>query len=1013
VAGTGDWTTGVTMADVNGDGRLDIYVSVVHGVKGLEGTNQLYVNQGTNAAGVPTFSEEAAAYGLDAQGYGTQAAFFDYDLDGDLDVYLLNHSVHGERTYGRADLRTERHPRAGDRLLENRNGTFVDVSEEAGIYGGRIGYGLGVSVSDVNSDGCPDLYVANDFHEDDYLYVNDCDGTFTERLRASMGHTSLSSMGTDAADVNNDGRPDLAVLDMLPDDEAVRKRSAGPESREVYNIKRRYGYYPQYTRNTFQLNQGHGRFSEIGALAGIEATDWSWAPLLADYNLDGHKDLFVTNGIPRRPNDLDYVDFASGRGAASEREGELSAEELAQHHERMPDAAAPNYAFRNDSTGLDFTDVSAAWGLNHHGVSTGAAYADLDGDGDLDLVTNNINARASLFENRATDATDHHYLRVDLRGDSKNTHGIGAKVTVHDDGARQMQELMPTRGFQSAVEQRLLFGLGGRTTVDSVSVVWPDGSVNVRDDVTADQSLLFRQSNANPRSSSPAEPPPGDTLFTDVTGTIDLNYRHEETDPVDFEREPLMPHALSLEGPALAVADVNGDGLDDLFVGGGKHQAARLFLQQPRGHPERFVPTSEETWEDDAIHEDVDAVFLDADGDGDQDLYVVSGGNEFWGTADALRDRLYLNDGTGQFRRADGALPADMYANGAVVAPADYDGDGDTDLFVGSRSVARRYGKVPESYLLENDGTGRFTDVTDERAPRLREAGMVTDALWADATDDDQAELIVVGEWMPISVFARRDGRFRERTTAMGLAHTHGWWNSVDTVAADGDGDADLVAGNLGLNSVLRARPEEPVRVYVNDFDDDGDSEPILTRYRNGSSTPIAGRDRLAKQLGFIERTFPSYESFGARPVDEIVPDGTIQSATVHEATHFASSFIENEGGTFRVRPLPRRAQLAPMYDAWVHDLTQDGHADLVMGGNFYGVTPAQGRYDASYGTVLRGDGTGNWRARPPVATNLYLDGQIRALRSLRMADGRLLLVAARNDAPLQLLRLHPGPPRE
>jgi len=1002
VAGTADWTTGVTMADVNGDGRLDLYVSVVDGVEGLEGTNQLFINQGLNENGDPVFANEAAEYGLDTKGYGTQAAFFDYDRDGDLDVFLLNHSVHGERTYGRPSLREGRHPRAGDRLLENQDGTFVDVSDEAGIYGGRIGYGLGVSVTDVNTDGCPDLYVANDFHEDDYLYVNNCDGTFTERLHEAVGHTSLSSMGTDAADINNDGRPDVAVLDMLPDDEAVRKTSVGPQNQDVYNMKRRYGYFPQYTRNTLQLNQGHGRFSEIGALAGIEATDWSWAPLFADYNLDGRTDLFVTNGIPRRPNDLDYVEFASGRASRGTQTLSLSSEELAEHHERMPNAEAPNYAFRKDSSGLGFTDVSAAWGLDWIGASNGATYADLDNDGDLDLVTNNIGAPAGVFENRATEQTDHHYLRVDLDGASLNTQGVGAVVTLHHPEAQQRRRLVPTRGFQSAVEHRLLFGLGDRTSVDSLSITWSDGRVDHRTNVAADQTLTLRQAEAQVPGATPPTPPE-ESLFVDVTDQLTLSFRHEETDPVDFTREPLIPRAVSLEGPALAVADVNGDGLDDLFVGGAKHQPGRLFLQRRDG---TFESSSTSTWEQDAVHEDVDAAFFDADGDGTQDLYVVSGGNEFWGDADALRDRLYLNDGSGHFRRADGALPDDLYANGAVVAPGDYDGDGDTDLFVGGRVVAREYGTTPESVLLENDGTGQFTDRTDEVAPGLRSVGMVADATWADATGNGRRDLVVVGEWMPITVFEEENGRLRDRTEALGLSGTTGWWNTIATVEGGGDGP-DFVVGNLGHNATLRARPDEPVRLYVHDFDEDGDTEPIVTRYRNGAATPIAGRDRLAQQLGFIKEKFPTYASFGDASIEAIVPEGTLEAATVREAQTFASAYVENDGdGRLTVRSLPDRAQLSPMYGVWTHDLNRDGEPELVMGGNFHGTHPAQGQYDASYGTVLRRDSTGQWRALPPASSHLYLEGQIRALRSLRMADGSLLLVAARNNDSLKVHRV-------
>ena len=993
VAGTADWTMGVTMADVNGDGRLDIYVSVVHGVGGLEGTNQLFINQETDENGVPRFEEQAADFGLDFQGYGTQAAFFDYDLDGDLDVYLLNHSIHDNRTPRSVEHRYERHPRAGDRLLENRDGSFVDVSEEAGIYGSRVGYGLGVSVSDFNMDGCPDIYVANDFHEDDYLYHNNCDGTFTERLRSSVGHTSFSSMGSDAADINNDGLPDLVVLDMLPDDETIRKTSDRPASRDSYKFYRRKGYYPQYGRNTLQLNQGNGRFSEIGYLAGIEATDWSWAPLFADLDNDGWKDLLVTNGIYRRPNDLDYLDYA--RGVSSERDQELI--------QRMPQVPTPNYAFRNDGTGLGFTDVSAAWGINQKGFSNGAAYADLDDDGDLDLVVNNIEAPASIYENRADTLANRRYLQVRLDGEGQNTFGLGAKLILSHDSQWQLQEQMPTRGFQSSVAPQLHFGLGATSRIDSLTVVWPDGSYQVRTDLAADQTVTLHQAEAHGQYRY-ATRAPADPLFTDVTDAVELDYRHEENAFDDFEREPLIAHKLSTEGPALAVGDVNGDGLDDLYAGGAKWQPGRLLIQQPDG---RFEATNQALWKEDAKREDVDAVFFDADGDGDLDLYVVSGGNEFWGEAEALRDRLYLNDGAGRFERAEWALPDGMYVNGAAVAVGDYDGDGDVDLFVGSRVVARRYGEVPESYLLENDGMGRFTDVTDTIAPDLREVGMVTDATWTDADGDGALDLVVVGTWMPVTVFAQQNGRFVDRTAEAGLAETEGWWNVIKALDADDDGNTDFVVGNLGMNSSLRTDAEGPVRLYLGDFDGDGRTEPILTRYRNGTSYPVAGRDRLAEQLTFIEQKFPTYESFGASTIEEIVPESKLRSATVRKAVTFASAYVANMGdGTYSIHPLPRRAQFAPMYDVWSRDLDRDGHLYLVLGGNFYGVTPAQGHYDASFGAVLRGDGTGQWTALPPVEANLYLEGQIRTLRTLRTADGSLLLVAARNDAPLQLFRV-------
>ena len=563
VAGTADWASGVTMADVNGDGRLDIYVSAVSGYLGLKGRNELFINQGTDADGVPQFAERAAAYNLADAGYGTHAAFFDYDDDGDLDVYLVNHSTHDERTYQRADARTERHPKAGDKLYRNEDGRFVDVSEEAGIYGSRVGYGLGVAVSDFDRDGHPDLYVANDFHENDYLYFNDGDGTFTETIAASTGHNSLSSMGVDAADFNNDGRSDVVVLDMMPSDEATRKTTAGNDTEDVYRLKRQYGYHHQLARNTLQLNQGQRRFSEIGLMAGIHATDWSWAPLFADLDNDGRKDLFVTNGIYRRPNNLDYIDYVSNEFMPSMGRDVMGRDTSLL--ERMPRAEVPNVVFRNEGD-LQFSDRSTAWGLDRAGTSNGAAYADLDNDGDLDLVTNNINAPASILENRADSLTRHHYLTVRLDGEPPNTQGVGATLEVVQGDRWQLLEQQPSRGYQSSVDPRLHVGLDTLATIDTLRITWRDGRQQILTDVAADQTVTLRQAEATALQSEPAEPP-AVRHFTDVTDEVSIAYRHEENRFNDFVREPLMPHKLSTEGPALAVADVNGDGFDDVIVG--------------------------------------------------------------------------------------------------------------------------------------------------------------------------------------------------------------------------------------------------------------------------------------------------------------------------------------------------------------------------------------------------------------------------------------------------------------
>jgi hypothetical protein len=632
LAGVGEapgWTSGVTMADVNGDGHLDIYVSSVTHLA-LRGRNVLYVNDGDG-----TFTDRTGEFGLEHVGYSTQATFFDYDGDGDLDMYLLNHSTHDERDRGAFNpQRQARHPTAGDRLFRNDGNRFVDVSEVSGIYGGVEGYGLGVIASDLNVDGCPDLFVANDFHESDFLYHNNCDGTFTETLATATGHTSHSSMGVDAADFTNDGRPDLMVLDMLPDRQDVFNNSANAEDLSVHIAKRQAGYHTQYARNTLQVNRGRGRFSEIGYLAGVYATDWSWAPLFADLDNDGHKDLFVTNGIYRRPNDLDFIRYVSDRSVQASLAGGISQELLTTLLEKMPQIPMSNYAYRNNGD-LTFTNLANAWGLARPGFSTGAAYVDLNNDGALDLVANNINAPADIYRNRAREISGHHYLALRLQGSGANTGGIGAKVIIQHDDMMQLLEQMPTRGFQSSVDSHLHFGLGTSPQVDSLIVVWPDHRYQILRNVAADQTLTLSQEDAAGRYVY-AEEAAEDPLFEDVTTRLAMAFEHEENRFFDYTREPLIPHQLSKEGPALAVGDVDGDGLDDLYVGGAKWQAGQLFVQARDG---TFHRTNESVFEAESLHEDVDAAFFDANGDEFPDLYVVSGGNEFWGDQEALRDR--------------------------------------------------------------------------------------------------------------------------------------------------------------------------------------------------------------------------------------------------------------------------------------------------------------------------------------------------------------------------------------
>ncbi|HJX72383.1 MAG TPA: VCBS repeat-containing protein, partial [Bacteroidales bacterium] len=743
-AGMGDWKTGVTMADVNGDDFLDIYVCHVGNYKGLQGRNQLFINQGDL-----TFKEEAQGYGLDFEGFSTQAAFFDYDSDGDLDMYLLNHSVHTSRSYGGAKLRFDQDARAGDRLYKNEVAAdgkriFHDITGEAGIYSSQIGYGLGVNICDINNDGLPDIYISNDFHENDYLYINNGNGTFSERLTEMLAHTSRSSMGNDVGDINNDGLLDVMVLDMLPDEQKILKQSGGEDDYELFEIKRKYGYYYQFVRNTLQFNLGGGIFSEIGRLAGIYATDWSWSPLFCDVDNDGWKDLFITSGIYRRANDLDYIKFLTGgnRFFPSQDNSDVPDKVL---YEKMPLYPNVNYIYKNNGD-LTFSNMAGAWGFNTRSFSNGSTYADLDNDGDLDLVVNNINSPAFIYRNNAEKKLDNHYLSVVLKGEGLNTRGVGTRVTLYSNGQKLVAEQFATRGFMSATTDVLHFGLGPANEIDSLLVRWPDQSEQMLTEVPVDQVLTLDIKKAGRPVSGNEQESEKVKLFAPLR-IPGLEYRHQEDVYVDLTRELLIPHNLSAEGPALAVGDVNGDGLEDLFVGGAKGQSAMLFTQLNDGS---FRPCDVPLFLKDRITEDVDAALFDADGDGDPDLYIVRGGNEASAGDPLLADRLLINDGKGGFNKCEkGSLPY-MAHNGSCVRPADFDGDGDLDLFVGSRSVPGAYGLSPGQFLLENNGNGIFKDVTDHRTQGLKDAGMVTDACWLDYDLDGDQDLILAGEWMKV-----------------------------------------------------------------------------------------------------------------------------------------------------------------------------------------------------------------------------------------------------------------------
>ena len=1005
-AGTGGrkntWKTGVSMADVNGDGRLDLYVAYSGQLPLERRVDELYINQGPDSSGVPQFEEQAAAYGLAQPHSSTQGYFFDYDRDGDLDLFLLTHNVRSLPRTGAEvtqQLLKERDSVNGLQFYRNDDGRFTEVTEEAGLQGSPLIYGLGAGVADVNEDGWLDVYIANDYAPPDYLYLNNGDGTFTDALQDAMGHTSRASMGVDVADMNNDGLSDLVVLDMLPEGNFRQKMLFVPNDRDQQARDVASGFHYQYMRNTLQLNNGTPgaipgqapTFSEIGQLAGLSNTDWSWAPLAADYDNDGWNDLFVTNGILRDFTNRDFIRFK--QRYIRERDSSLGRQDIARLLSRLPATTLTNYLFQNNGD-LTFGDVTAQWGVDRPSNSNGAAYADLDNDGDLDLVTNNINEPAFLFENRAEDQLDHHYVQVKLEGTGKNTFGVGASLTVYADGLAQRREQMPTRGYLSSVSPVLHVGLGAHTRVDSLRVVWPDGTQQTLVDLAADQRLTLRQENASAADPSPTPSPP---LFAERPAPIDFQHRlGGVTD--DFKRQPLMANPASFSGPALEKADINGDGLDDVFAGGGPGQASKLYLQQPGG---AFVTDSQPAFEADARSDDVEALFFDANGDGAPDLYVASGGYGYFGPADpALQDRLYVNDGQGRFARSEAALPPMLTSTGAVAA-TDIDGDGALDLFAGGRVIPGRYPAPPRSYVLLNDGQGHFADQTAEIAPALQRTGMVSDAAWHDLDGDGTDELVVAGVWMPIRVFGNAGGALSDQTDAYFEKPYRGLWNELLIDDLNGDGAPDLLAGNFGLNSQLQASAEEPAALYYADFDDNGTVDPILSFYVEGTRYPHPTLDELTDQMFMMQSRFASYAQYAEATAEDLFTEEELEKAGTLEANFLETAlFVGGKDGALRKAALPVEAQFAPVFALATLDYNGDGHRDLFLGGNINEARIRLGKYDANYGMLLEGDGAGGFRYLPQHESGFELRGDVRNVLEIN----RTLLFGI-NRAPVRAYR--------
>ncbi|MEP7144344.1 MAG: VCBS repeat-containing protein, partial [Ferruginibacter sp.] len=825
VKGLADWKTGVTMADVNGDGLLDIYICAVGNFKNLKGRNELYINNGARTgkgADEVTFTESAEAYGLAVTAFGTQASFFDYDKDGDLDMFLACHSVHSVESFKSAKGRMDSSQQSGDKLFinEQKDGKFHfrEVTAEAGIYNSATGYSLNVIVGDFNNDNWDDIYVSNDFHENDYYYLNNKNGTFSETNEKAFGHESRFSMGSDVADFNNDGWLDIITMDMLPKDEKVLKSSASDDPFDIYKYKMNYGYHTQYSRNCLQLNVGGGSyFSEVGLYSGIEATDWSWSPLAADFDNDGFKDLFITNGIVKRPNDLDYVKFTSDPPVSQLLVKGKTADK--QAIDKMPSGKVANFMFQGQQD-MRFTDRTKDWGFDEPSLSNGAAYADLDNDGDLDLIINNINSPAMIYKNNSREKNKQAFLDIQLAGSGYNTNGYGAKVIIKTRGKLQLNYLTGSRGFLSASTKIIHFGLGQEKNIDSLQVKWPSGKTQQLSDVKVNQRLVLNEQNAvfEKKIFLPTDSlNNGSLLLKDLTDEKGIDWKHQENNFVDFNVQQLIPHMVSTQGPKIAVADLNKDGLDDFFVCGARDQASALFIQNKDG---TFGSQQQDLFSEDAINEDVNALFFDANGDGYPDLYVASGGNEFWGNEKALQDRLYINNGMGKFTKSDG-LPL-FYGNTSVAVAADFDKDGDMDLFVGGRVISRRYGDTPPSYLLINNGKGNFSIAPDAIAHGLNKVGMVTDAVWTDKNMDGWPDLVVVGEWMPITIFLNNKGKLENKTDAEGLGKTSGLWQSVKAEDIDDNGFPDLLVGNWGENSKLKASAGYPLEFYVGDIDGNG-----------------------------------------------------------------------------------------------------------------------------------------------------------------------------------------------
>lgn len=978
ITGNSTWNTGAVMGDINGDGLLDIYVCAVVGINGFNGYNELFINNGDN-----TFTEKATEYGLDFDSYSSSAAFLDYDLDGDLDMYLLNHAIHTQESYGSADLRFERNYQTGDKLLRNDNGKFIDVSEEAGIFGGSNGYGLGISVADFNQDGYPDIYVGNDFHEDDYYYLNNGNGTFTESLKQYFGHTSKFSMGNDVADINHDGWPDLISLDMLPEDEKVLKTSMGDDNVQSQDLRvKRFGFHYQYSRNMLQINQKNAVFIETALMNGIAATDWSWSALFADFNQDGEQDLFISNGIPKRPNDLDYINFVSDEQIRKKIDKTKLVDQQALN--MMPSGVTHNYIFEGSNT-TNFTDKSGNWIEKDTLISGATAMADLDNDGDLDLVINNINSKAALFINKTNDKAN--YLKIKFNYTPKNRFGIGTKVFAYSTGNLQYKELYTVRGFQSSSEPIIHFGFGNATKIDSLNIIWPDKTFQVVKDVAVNQTLLLKPQN-NKAFKYATLQPTRTSVFEKVENNLGINFEHVEDNYTDFNRQKLIPYQISDLGPALALGDINNDGKEDILFGGSKFFPPKFYVQTDSNYVEIKIPSISK----DSINEDVSAVIADFNKDGKSDIILASGGADFYNKMKPLLDNYYVGSDTLFITTSF----LESYENAAVLREFDFDKDGDVDLFVGNNATTNDFGKIPVSYLLEND-KGVFKSVQNNT---FENVGMVTDAIWEDFDKDGAIDLIIVGEWMAPKFLKNTNGNFK--MINVGVEGLNGLWQTIIPFDVDEDGDTDYLLGNWGTNTKYKASKQFPLKMYYADFDANGSTETVLAIEKNGQYYPIDDFQELASQMVDLRKKFTTYTAFAGKTIEEVFDSKALEKATLFHVNELSSGYLKNTDGAFEFVPFAKDLQVSPLRAFLKFDFDSDGKEEVLVGGNYFGIKPFHGRFGTFSGALIKQENN------VQLGSQIGLDFSLKSIRHLKIIkiNNKPYLLATFNNDKAQVYKL-------